>query len=66
MLYADPGSGILIWQMLLALFIGATFYFSKVRTWISSKMRPERNDSALKSIEETSAQTQFPRRSNRR
>lgn len=46
MLYADPGSGILIWQMLLALFIGATFYFSKVRTWVAAKLRPARRDDA--------------------
>jgi hypothetical protein len=52
MLYADPGSGILIWQMLLALFIGATFYFSKVRTWVSTKLRPARHD-ASRSIEES-------------
>lgn len=49
MLYADPGSGILIWQMLLALFIGATFYFSKVRTWVAAKLRPARHDDAIES-----------------
>jgi hypothetical protein len=52
MLYADPGSGVLIWQLLLALFFGATFYFTKLRHWAISKMRPERpsNDSETEEI----------------
>lgn len=41
MLYADPGSGMLIWQMLLALFFGLAFYFSKLRRWVAIKLRPE-------------------------
>jgi len=53
MLYADPGSGILIWQMLLALLIGVTFYLSKLRTWVSTKLRPVRHHEASKSITET-------------
>jgi hypothetical protein len=57
MLYADPGSGILIWQMLLALFIGATFYFSKVRTWVSTKLKPARHSDASKSNVKTSPTT---------
>jgi len=43
MLYADPGSGVLIWQLLLALFFGATFYFTKLRHWAISKLRPQQN-----------------------
>ena len=43
MLYADPGSGVLIWQLLLALFFGATFYFTKLRHWAISKLSPQRN-----------------------
>lgn len=50
MLYADPGSGVLIWQLLLALFFGATFYFSKLRHWATAKLRPERNN--VKTVEE--------------
>ena len=42
MLYADPGSGVLIWQLLLALFFGAAFYFTKLRQWATSKFRPAR------------------------
>ena len=43
MLYTDPGSGILIWQLLLALFFGAAFYFTRLRQWVSAKLRPARN-----------------------
>jgi hypothetical protein len=42
MLYADPGSGVLIWQLLIALFFGAAFYFTKIRHWAVSKFRPAR------------------------
>ena len=34
MLYADPGSGAMVWQLLLALFFGATFYFSRLKAWV--------------------------------
>ena len=44
MIYADPGSGILIWQLLLAIFFGATFYFTKLRHWAIAKIRPERTN----------------------
>ncbi len=35
--YTDPGSGALIWQMLVAAFIGAGFYFRKVLFWFKGK-----------------------------
>lgn len=44
MLYADPGSGVLIWQLLLAIFFGGTFYFTKLRRWAIAKIRPERTN----------------------
>lgn len=53
MLYADPGSGVLIWQLLLALFFGATFSFSKLRHWATAKLRLERKADGAKSTEET-------------
>ena len=55
LLYADPGSGILIWQLLLALIFGATFYFSKLRHWVVGKLRPERNDQQHKIANDTPA-----------
>ena len=54
MLYADPGSGVLIWQLLLALIFGATFYFSKLKKWAIARLRPERPAHLAKSNEETS------------
>ena len=50
MLYADPGSGVLIWQLLLALFFGATFYFSKLRHWAAAKLRSERHGETKKAV----------------
>ena len=32
--YIDPGSGALVWQMLLAAFFGLCFYVGKIRNWI--------------------------------
>jgi hypothetical protein len=61
MLYADPGSGILIWQMLLALFIGATFYFSKFRTWVITKLKHARHAETSDALPETPVQTSLPR-----
>ncbi|MGB9177711.1 MAG: hypothetical protein WCB68_00580 [Pyrinomonadaceae bacterium] len=37
-LYADPGSGAMIWQLLLAFFFGATFYFSRLKGWLRSRV----------------------------
>ena len=41
MLYADPGSGALAWQLLLSLLFGAMFYVRtvtrKVRTFIANR-----------------------------
>jgi len=33
MMYADPGSGAMIWQLGLALFFGGAFFFSRVKEW---------------------------------
>lgn len=38
LLYTDPGSGAMIWQLLLAFIFGATFYFSRFKEWISARM----------------------------
>lgn len=42
MFYADPGSGLLVWQLIVALFLGATFSVSKFKLWIRSKLNTER------------------------
>ena len=38
--YTDPGSGMLIWQMLLAAFAGAMFYFRRATTWLKNRKGP--------------------------
>jgi hypothetical protein len=54
MMYADPGSGVLIWQLLLALFFGAAFYFTRLRQWATAKFRLARgNQAAEESINQT-------------
>jgi len=55
MLYADPGSGVLIWQLLLALFFGATFYFTKLRHWAISKLRPRQSSQVSENDEVAAA-----------
>ena len=55
MIYADPGSGVLIWQLLLAVFFGGTFYFTKLRHWAIAKIRPEHNDVQQESSSDVSA-----------
>ncbi len=55
MLYADPGSGVLVWQLLLAIFFGATFYFTKIRHWAIAKIRPELNNPRPENSGDTSA-----------
>jgi hypothetical protein len=37
--YADPGSGALLWQILVAGFMGALFYARRVFGWIRGKSR---------------------------
>ena len=44
MLYADPGSGAMIWQIGLALFFGSAFYFTRLKEWTLAKLRNRSND----------------------
>lgn len=37
LLYADPGAGALLWQLLLAVFFGGMFYFSRIRNWFRTR-----------------------------
>ncbi|HUI79465.1 MAG TPA: hypothetical protein VLY24_16180 [Bryobacteraceae bacterium] len=39
--YADPGSGVLIWQMLVAGFVGIAFYFRRLTSWFKGKKGPK-------------------------
>lgn len=42
--YVDPGTGSLIWQILLATFFGLLFYVSRIRCWIMSKLGRRKED----------------------
>lgn len=39
--YTDPGSGALIWQMLVALFAGGLFYFRRFTFWFKNRKGPK-------------------------
>jgi hypothetical protein len=39
--YTDPGSGALIWQMLVAGFVGLMFYGRRFLTWFRKKDRKD-------------------------
>lgn len=47
LLYTDPGSGAMIWQLLLAFIFGATFYFSRFKEWISARMNKGKETSPV-------------------
>jgi len=42
LLYTDPGSGILVWQLVLAAFFGAMFYVRRVKDLIVRRRRRTR------------------------
>jgi hypothetical protein len=37
--YTDPGSGALMWQVLVAAFVGAAFYWRKLLSWFSGRKK---------------------------
>lgn len=37
--YTDPGTGALIWQMIAAGLVGATFYFRRIRVAIANFLK---------------------------
>jgi hypothetical protein len=42
--YTDPGTGALIWQIVAASFMGAMFYFRKIRTFFIGLRRKQKNE----------------------
>ncbi len=47
MLYADPGSGALLWQLIGSFFIGLLFYVRRIAAWISPHHSHKRSQDAL-------------------
>ena len=45
--YTDPGSGALIWQMLVAGLVGAAFYVRKFTSWLRRKWESTDTDQAV-------------------
>lgn len=41
MAYTDPGTGALIWQGLVAGFVGVMFYARRITTWFKKKIGPK-------------------------
>ena len=39
--YTDPGSGALIWQMLVAGLVGVGFYFRRITAWFRNRKGPK-------------------------
>jgi len=35
--YTDPGSGILLWQLLASFFVGLLFYFKKIIVFVKER-----------------------------
>ncbi len=38
--YTDPGTGALIWQMLVAGVVGVGFYFRRITSWFKNRKGP--------------------------
>jgi hypothetical protein len=46
--YTDPGSGTLVWQLLVGGLVGLTFELRRIKNWVSRKFRSNNPpDSAL-------------------
>lgn len=39
--YTDPGTGALIWQMLVAGLVGVSFYFRRLTAWFKNRKGPK-------------------------
>ena len=37
--YVDPGTGSILWQMMLGLLVGAGFYFRRIANWLTRRQR---------------------------
>jgi len=47
LLYADPGSGMLVWQLLTAVFLGSLFHLKTIVRRVREAIRNRREDSAV-------------------
>ncbi|MBI4890238.1 MAG: hypothetical protein HY821_06400 [Acidobacteria bacterium] len=42
--YTDPGSGLLLWQMVGAAAVGSLFYVKRLLRWLSPKKKTEKDE----------------------
>ena len=42
--YSDPGSGLLLLQLLGSACVGVLFYFSKIKNWLLYKLGKKKHD----------------------
>ena len=42
--YGDPGSGALLWQLLLVAFFGGMFYIRRIVSWVRDKLGRKQGD----------------------
>jgi hypothetical protein len=52
-LYVDPGSGVLIWQLVISFFLGIIFYLAKIKGWASSWFRRTKAGGSTTSVTPT-------------
>ena len=60
MFYADPGSGAMLWQLLLAFFFGAAFFFNRFKSWVAMKWSGRRTNRQLDSPAASRPDETFP------
>jgi len=48
--YTDPGSGVLIWQMLAAAFFGLMFYLRRIIGWVRRVARRKEEASSVEPL----------------
>ena len=49
--YTDPGSGALLWQLLVGAALGLLFYFRKIMYWVRTRVSGGKNSSAVKATD---------------
>lgn len=46
--YTDPGSGALLWQLLVGAALGLLFYFRKIMYWVRTRVSKVKHTSSVK------------------
>jgi hypothetical protein len=46
--YTDPGSGTLIWQIIVGGLVGLGFEFRRLKNWLTGRKRPSQDSNSTK------------------